>query len=1848
MNKTIKCLISLMLVFSMIFTTMVGSVSAALTVADIVDVEDPQFDIVHLLVKLGVFKEGDEFPASMSESITRAEFVEYAMRLCRYNDIDVSDTYELRYTDVDSSHKYYKTILLAAALNVLTYDEYDLTFKPDDYITFDEGLAVVINALGYKEYAMHTGEYPASYRVLASNLDLYDSLDSANNDGIMTYETACQLLYNAFVAPLFEVASTSTTTGETFWEINENKSVLSEKHGIYQVEGILTANDVASIIPGVSAERGTARIGNQLYYNVNTDEAVYDYLGYNVKAFYTEEDGRKELVYVGTIGKKNEIFTLAAEDISEVRKSGSNVIISYWDENDNIDTITITPSTSVLFNDKAYDSPVIYKEWFLVKNGEIVFLNNGGTNEYDVAFIYEYNTTVVDSVNVENKYIYDIDDTTLNVDLNHSTNTFYYSITDENGKKLELSDLKPGYVLSVAQSADRRVTKMKVSTESGNQIISAKDAGERKVTIGTKDYDVGERVDMTNLLLGEQVTVYFDVFGNVAYVEKVSSTSGKSIAYLVSMDRSGRSSLSRNIDVLLVKSKDDETSVFRLAETITLDGEKVKSFTLFTDASHLSLFDAGNSIKQQVISYSVNDKNEIDYIDTQRLGAEEDPEETLTIRHTLSDSALYLKSGYMATKGSANIKFAYSSSKSTVFYIPTDPTAYDSFESNAKSLVDESEKKYDVYTMGNVSVVPIAFVLQESSGSSAGAIDEYAVPHYLEKIVYTVYKNKDGEEDVGRKICLMDTDAKSKSVILPTENETLNSATKWSSSTNLKIGDAVALLGVGDILVYAEDSDGYMNNIQVLYDWDANAVVTGATYTPNSNAYQGLRAYHFGQVYHKESGYYSISPNTSVLTDTDLTNDSTLQIKPFPLSESATVNIFNVENGKLTYKAGTKKDVIDYKTYGDEATLSFVNARYASPQKKLFFKNHTGVGSSTDANYGKYPAYFVESETVTSVKATLRADAGQTITIPGDCGMNISGYKFMGWNDGMNTYVAGSSYTMPEATVIFYPVWSVANNTTFTAGVHAGATTGEAPSLGKFVEGETFTLPANTFNIMGYKFVGWNDGTSTYAVGDTYTMPATDVTFEAQWVTAFTATFVGGTGTSGTAPTYIGGLEGDVITLPANTFAKTALIGSYTFTGWSADGGVTVYQPGDRFTMPASNVQFTAQWDFSGISEQPISTMNSAYVILDNDTADGGTGRGNPTDYRIYYNSSQRADLQGGARSNQWYDAWYLLGIDLGEIPAVSKVTLKLPAYRTKFGPLTLYKVTNGWDGATSFGGATLTNGLNEISGSSITMPTLVQIGSQSLASKTSEYTVEFDVTSYINELKNNGATKALFAMQYALTTNHSDSVKGASNAYQSMGCFYTPFEATESKRPSLVVTSGVPVSVNFDGNGAESGSVSAINTIPGTEVTLPANGFVKEGYEFLGWSADGNEPVLTNPYTVPDTATTLKAVWKPMIKFTFESGRADATTNAGAQTVYYGTTGNRLELPACMFNVSGCVFSGWKEGTTTYTVGTPITFDSNKTFTATWIEAKAATFDTGVAPISALPGEDITLPAMTGKVKGKIFDGWHDGTAKYQPGDDYEMPANGVTFTSVWVDGVAIDFTYATKSDFETVALNDKIILPNTSDKTGYTFEGWTADNGTTILPAGSEYTVATTGVTLKAVYTKDLEFTQWYFRDPDGKVKNGTATLGRSNGSYFYTTLDISGVDCQMLKANFGFMSAFHNAGSCTLRIKPVTGDYSTVFAGIAAGQTSSAAVDISALTVGSDIATQSISSSREYKYRQYSANLAPYIAEQKTAGKTSVQLAFTITGGTSHNDLIRNKTVDGKLAFVKIYVIADASAL
>ena len=86
-----------------------------------------------------------------------------------------------------------------------------------------------------------------------------------------------------------------------------------------------------------------------------------------------------------------------------------------------------------------------------------------------------------------------------------------------------------------------------------------------------------------------------------------------------------------------------------------------------------------------------------------------------------------------------------------------------------------------------------------------------------------------------------------------------------------------------------------------------------------------------------------------------------------------------------------------------------------------------------------------------------------------------------------------------------YAQYSAKNYTVTYAG-NSGTTTCAG---GTYMYNSSFAICSDKPTRTGYSFTGWSDGTNTYQPGDSYTMPAENVTFTAQWtINTYTVTWI--------------------------------------------------------------------------------------------------------------------------------------------------------------------------------------------------------------------------------------------------------------------------------------------------------------------------------------------------------------------------------------------------------------------------------------------------------------------------------------------------------------------------------------------------------------------------------------------------------------------------------------------------------------------------------------------------------------------------------------------------------------------
>jgi len=210
---------------------------------------------------------------------------------------------------------------------------------------------------------------------------------------------------------------------------------------------------------------------------------------------------------------------------------------------------------------------------------------------------------------------------------------------------------------------------------------------------------------------------------------------------------------------------------------------------------------------------------------------------------------------------------------------------------------------------------------------------------------------------------------------------------------------------------------------------------------------------------------------------------------------------------------------------------------------------------------------------------------GESFNIP-SCTASKAGYDFKGWSDGKKTYNVGDSYTVKQSDVKFTAQWSAIPFYTVTYDTNGGS--GEAPVQDKVLEGTMIRIAIYEGTKKSYTFGGWNDGQTTYAEGDIYTVK-NNVRFTAVW---------------NEIPTNVVKYDVDGGSEPKNsqliqqwtTFFLEDYNGTkdgYTFGGWS--DGKAVYQPGDKYKMGDSDLSFKAVW----ISNEPTTNNSSLiYIVL--------------------------------------------------------------------------------------------------------------------------------------------------------------------------------------------------------------------------------------------------------------------------------------------------------------------------------------------------------------------------------------------------------------------------------------------------------------------------------------------------------------------------------------------------------------------------------------------------------------------------------------------------------------------------
>lgn len=506
-----KKLLALMLSMAMVFT--IGTSVMAYS-----DVEEGTYvsEAVTVLSNLDILNGYEDGTFKPEATITRAEMAKIVCEALGYYGMGSDKT---PFDDVEPKHWAAGYINTAASLGIINgYG--DGKFGPEDTVTYEQAVKMVVCALGYEAMAADRGGWPAGYTSVAANIGLTKGMSSSVRGDIAV------LIYNALTTPVMEQTSYGS---DTRYEVldgagnKEYKTILT-KRDIYIATGIVgdTFNkDEIKFEVTRDSEDGEFEASEKEITFLMGNSDIANYTHQEVEVYVAEDDGEYTVLAVKA-AKKTETFTLVSDDVKDIN---GNKITYYVDSlnSSRTKTLTIDENATIEYNKVALAANETLETKIEGKDDvEIVFIENDGDSDYDVVVMTEYVSAVVETVNASKDKI-TLGSRTITFDFDDSNKTYIF--LDDEGNELTLADFEEddvvAYVSDTANPKDADY--LKIIKLSNSVIIGTIDSvqnGEQIVTINDEEYKVIDTAIWNQISTpGTEGTFYVGLTGKIVYFD---------------------------------------------------------------------------------------------------------------------------------------------------------------------------------------------------------------------------------------------------------------------------------------------------------------------------------------------------------------------------------------------------------------------------------------------------------------------------------------------------------------------------------------------------------------------------------------------------------------------------------------------------------------------------------------------------------------------------------------------------------------------------------------------------------------------------------------------------------------------------------------------------------------------------------------------------------------------------------------------------------------------------------------------------------------------------------------------------------------------------------------------------------------------------------------------------------------------------------------------------------------------------------------------------------------------------------------------------------------------------------
>lgn len=419
------------------------------------------------------------------------------------------------YKDVPSNSASFEDIKKVSTYGIM--NGYDGMFNPNDNLRTIEALATVVNLLGYSQYAKAVAEYPKGYQDTARRLDL--SVSSSGE--YITRAQVAKLITDALDTSMLEVVGAKGS--DYVISKDQGTTLLNNFFKADKISGRVMQNEITSFTGRSALGKKQVQIENTVLRTNDRSEYVQELIGRNVDCYYfngdSENDG--EIIYC-TRSNKNEEMTFPISNFEEYE----NNRISYSKDNKTYNkTVSVNPH--YIYNGVAVTS--CPDEYFDGDQGTITLVTDS-SGKYDLIIIESYESWYVDKAYETGSDMYEIvnklkDKQYMTIDPQDTQNVRVYTA---DGNKSEVTSIVKNSVIDVLKNGDyvkiivssKRLYDTQIDVVGQEEDITYIKSGNVRYDLA-KSYTEGSEYYMPTT--GMKYDLYFNSFGNVAYIKNIGS-----------------------------------------------------------------------------------------------------------------------------------------------------------------------------------------------------------------------------------------------------------------------------------------------------------------------------------------------------------------------------------------------------------------------------------------------------------------------------------------------------------------------------------------------------------------------------------------------------------------------------------------------------------------------------------------------------------------------------------------------------------------------------------------------------------------------------------------------------------------------------------------------------------------------------------------------------------------------------------------------------------------------------------------------------------------------------------------------------------------------------------------------------------------------------------------------------------------------------------------------------------------------------------------------------------------------------------------------------------------------------